>query len=647
MMKNIIKYLSWATASYVIFVGASTLSVSADEKPNPVETVPITTDISEKSTEPITTTSTIITTASSPKSITTILTTAAQYNLEPVVTQPVVTSEITEGWNSINNKWFYYNGEQFVTGVQEIDGEKYLFAANGALRTGWQTVNSKRCYYDENTHSPVYGWVGYLGNTYYNDKDRGKLTGKQKIDNDTYIFSQEGIKQYGFVLYENYMYYCNELGKVIFGNSKKTPVEINGSYYLISPKGYVLRGWQTVNGLRLYFDYDTCRQIFGWLKYHDNYYYIDKENGKYIGDQYINSYPYRFDYNGILLTGLQHFETENKTSYFYEDGKRAVDQIVYTDNGNYYFNSDGFMEIGWHTVKNKKYYFNSDGKMALGFQTIKNKKYYFGQDGAVCTGLRDINGSRYYFNSDGIMQYSWQTINNKKYYFDLKSGKAFKGWNTINNNKYYFDENYIMATGKYKIGEYTYYFGNDGKMRTGWQTISNDRYNFGNDGKMLTYRHVIDNINCLFYSTGVLATTGNQLIVVTALSQLGQEGGRPYWTWWGFNFRIEWCACFVSWCANVCGYTQNGKVPEFISCKVGIDWFKAHNQWKGKNYIPKSGDYIFFDWEPDGVADHIGIVDYYEDGYVYTVEGNSGDVVRKNIYEIKSQNIYGFAAPNF
>ena len=85
----------------------------------------------------------------------------------------------------------------------------------------------------------------------------------------------------------------------------------------------------------------------------------------------------------------------------------------------------------------------------------------------------------------------------------------------------------------------------------------------------------------------------------------------------------------------------------FISCKVGIDWFKAHNQWKGRSYTPKSGDYIFFDWEPDGVADHIGIVDYYENGYVYTVEGNSSDTCRTKSYSIDDSCIYGFAVPNF
>ena len=160
-------------------------------------------------------------------------------------------------------------------------------------------------------------------------------------------------------------------------------------------------------------------------------------------------------------------------------------------------------------------------------------------------------------------------------------------------------------------------------MKTGWQTVGGKKYYLGSNGVMATYRHKIDNKNYCFLSTGEMVITGSQEIVVLALTQLGYVGGQPYWSWYGFNFRIEWCACFVSWCAAHCGYTQNEKVPIFISCAVGIKWFREHNQWRGKNYTPVSGDYIFFDWEPDGVADHIGIVDYVENGYVYTVEGLS------------------------
>ncbi len=46
-----------------------------------------------------------------------------------------------------------------------------------------------------------------------------------------------------------------------------------------------------------------------------------------------------------------------------------------------------------------------------------------------------------------------------------------------------------------------------------------------------------------------LESGGNQAIVEVALTQLGNEGGQPYWSWYGFGGRVEWCACFASWCA--------------------------------------------------------------------------------------------------
>ena len=304
------------------------------------------------------------------------------------------------------------------------------------------------------------------------------------------------------------------------------------------------------------------------------------------------------------------------------------------------------MATGWQTVSNNKYYFNSDGKMVTGFQAINGSTYYFGKDGAMVTGLAEIGDYRYYFGSDGKMKTGWQTINNHKYYFS-DNGRMLTGWLKLSTGEYYFATNGTMCTGFTVIGENTYYFNDDGKKHTGWKTINTTKYYFDSNGIMLTYRHRIDNVDYLFYSNGAMATEGNHEIVLKALSQLGNVGGEPYWTWYGFNYRIEWCACFVSWCAYQCGYVQSGSVPSFISCKVGIDWFKAHNQWKGRSYTPKSGDYIFFDWEPDGVADHIGIVDYYENGYVYTVEGNSSDTCRTKSYSIDDSCIYGFAVPNF
>ena len=116
---------------------------------------------------------------------------------------------------------------------------------------------------------------------------------------------------------------------------------------------------------------------------------------------------------------------------------------------------------------------------------------------------------------------------------------------------------------------------------------------------------------------------GNQAVVDIAKSQVGNVGGQPYWSWYGFNSRVEWCACFVSWCYGQMGLSE----PRFAACQSqGIPWFQSHGQWGGRDYANIApGDAIFFDWDLDGSADHVGIVVGTDGSRVYTVEGNSGD----------------------
>ena len=139
-------------------------------------------------------------------------------------------------------------------------------------------------------------------------------------------------------------------------------------------------------------------------------------------------------------------------------------------------------------------------------------------------------------------------------------------------------------------------------------------------------------------------SNGNSNIVEVALSQIGEVGGQPYWSWYGFSSRVSWCACFVSWCANECGYIENGIIPKFATCEVeGITWFKTCNLWQENSYIPNSGDIIFFDWEGDGHSDHVGIVERVENGIVYTIEGNTtGDMVKEEKYNIGTSVIKGY-----
>ena len=138
---------------------------------------------------------------------------------------------------------------------------------------------------------------------------------------------------------------------------------------------------------------------------------------------------------------------------------------------------------------------------------------------------------------------------------------------------------------------------------------------------------------------------GNAAMVAVAQSQIGNVGGAPYWSWWGLDYRVEWCAIFVSWCADQCGYLDAGVLPKMEGVRPYVDWFIERGQWQGRDYAPSPGDIIFFDWESDGLADHIGIVEKVEDGLIYTVEGNTGDVCAERRYTLGSAPVYGFGLP--
>ena len=138
---------------------------------------------------------------------------------------------------------------------------------------------------------------------------------------------------------------------------------------------------------------------------------------------------------------------------------------------------------------------------------------------------------------------------------------------------------------------------------------------------------------------------GNPELVELAERQVGNVGGQPYWSWYGFNSRVEWCACFVSWCYGQMGLSE----PRFAACQSqGIPWFQSHGQWGARGYDNLApGDAIFFDWDLDGSADHVGIVIGTDGSRVYTVEGNSGDACKIRSYDVNYECIKGYGLMNW
>ena len=143
---------------------------------------------------------------------------------------------------------------------------------------------------------------------------------------------------------------------------------------------------------------------------------------------------------------------------------------------------------------------------------------------------------------------------------------------------------------------------------------------------------------------GIALGGGNGDLVAVAQSQVGNVGGAPYWSWYGFNSRVEWCAIFVSWCADQGGLLDSGAVPKFSGCGIGVNWFQSRGQWLPGSATPEPGMLIFFKWYGSDatIADHVGIVERVENGRVYTIEGNSSDMVRRNSYPVGYGEIVGY-----
>lgn len=179
------------------------------------------------------------------------------------------------------------------------------------------------------------------------------------------------------------------------------------------------------------------------------------------------------------------------------------------------------------------------------------------------------------------------------------------------------------------------------------------QYNFSADqNEQLEELLAADNSMWLAVLYGIYGS--DDMIVQIALTQIGNVGGEPYWSWYGFSSRVEWCACFVSWCADQCGYIENGIIPKYAGCVNGVNWFKQRNQWADNSIEPTPGMIIFFDWDnkggsgpQDGLSDHTGIVERVENGIVYTVEGNTSDSCAERHYSVGYYEILGYGIPAY
>lgn len=195
-----------------------------------------------------------------------------------------------------------------------------------------------------------------------------------------------------------------------------------------------------------------------------------------------------------------------------------------------------------------------------------------------------------------------------------------------------------------------------------WTSIGVTAYNNFTDiqaikGKSYTYTvrcvNITESKNTSAYDTkgksarSISSPPKKNDMVRVAESQLGYSGGKKFWTWAGYKKRVPWCNLFITWCANELGYYQSGRIPLYQSPKKSVNYFKSKGLFKDPDYIPKTGDLIYYALRGETTPYHIGLVEKYEDGIVYTIEGNCDDVVKRRNYSHSNIYIYGYVTPDY
>ncbi|WP_367276246.1 glucosaminidase domain-containing protein [uncultured Ruminococcus sp.] len=269
----------------------------------------------------------------------------ATKDLEPVETVP-------DAWvtNSAGALVYYDAAGNLVTGEAVIDGETYLFAPDGTLRTGWQTVGGVRRYYEPETGTARTGWIHYGDGYYYVDADAGKLTGTQRglvtlqgeeTEADTlFLLDDCGALRLGFFTDENgCRYYSDETGAAAVGD-----VQIDGIWYQFGTDGVQVIGWTEIGCHTYYFDPGTGNSLTGLCWIQGSLYDITPEGGVQTGWKTVSGDTYYFDPDtGTAVSGIQ--SIDGKSCYFYGDGTMLCNGIILVDGVEYHAAADGTLTI--------------------------------------------------------------------------------------------------------------------------------------------------------------------------------------------------------------------------------------------------------------------------------------------------------------
>ena len=288
----------------------------------------------------------------------------------------------------------------------------YYYDKEGKLLTGRQTIDGVQLYFDKNGKQVKGSLVDIDGKTYYFDKDSGAM------------WTNSSLTLNGMT------YEIDDQGRVTSSLRNTFVQDKDGDWTYLKDKGQVATGWQTIDGIQLYFD-GTGKQIKGERILIDGkYYYFDKNSGELLRNafhSFSSSYKLYFGNDGAQVFGW--YTLDGHRVYFKEDGLQAKDKVLSIDDNYYYFNQDGQLLVnGSAKSYNSLYLADSEGKLLSGWREIDGKTYYL-----------DPSEKHYYYNRTA-------SIDGKTYLF----GSYAELLRNDSNYAYASDENGIVRTGFYR-----------------------------------------------------------------------------------------------------------------------------------------------------------------------------------------------------
>lgn len=291
-------------------------------------------------------------------------------------------------WLAIGNKTYYFSGTGKMTEDFYLDGCIYVLDEDGGyvltadLHDGWNLIQDE--YYYQAGSRLASGKMEINGSTYY-FKD-GKMM--------TNMASKDGV-------FDGYFDYCYGAdGAMLTGAGWKS---INGNWYYLNNRSQYIKYWARIDGKMYYFmpgsEY-AYEAYWGDIN-------LDEVGIMCTGYRVINHKLYYFDQDGVcqgVCGPKDGWYNANGIWYFMKGGLVSTGMIS-VNGANYILGLDGKMYTNTVVNSNGLRYVNADGAVVTtqGWLLTSDGYVYIQENGTVCTGVQVIDGVTYYFSANGIL----------------------------------------------------------------------------------------------------------------------------------------------------------------------------------------------------------------------------------------------------